>query len=610
MNRYANSIIGSGISLCFVGLCFVGLEARGASIVCNFELGEGRDQLRTVGGVGDSAKFRDYSVMVTASTIEVFDPISQSILRRQRTASGCLKKNSLENILLSKRNFYVKVVRDGENYYGLTSTGKLERFAQSGESGSAFIQVAPGEEAGTSTPRVLGAKVAEELPSLPNNPGIFSPPSAAGSVQSKPPGLEAGGVSDLTREYSSGIAVDGSNRIVRYRLILCSPNDGVIETWDEETPATVTRAPIQSLQKEWLGSIAIFDVVSKDRYSVLINSYQISSQGMMSSVLSALRFNLPAGRVSALQLSKGLQGGISEVTAINTFNFQKEISDNLVTARLESKSGAGEKKESLRITVGRIVAGNEKKISSSVNCTSNAWTPKSTIKKELNAEQLEIVRRADEFIYAKWCAKRENLRRPGNCTAPYTTPETGWKQPFNAARTSVGSKVTGVFYLWGGKQSIDKIMDRYGEQCTWPSSVSEHKKQSAVAGNVCTKVTNGKPAWNPSAAGIDCSGFVARAWGLRESPGTGEIASGLSKYGLSFNARLDDIKVGDAFLYRNSQGGHIRLFGGWVNSPLGLKVRIYESTTENICSGTCLRDVGASQVAGYRSISKLSLRKN
>jgi hypothetical protein len=113
----------------------------------------------------------------------------------------------------------------------------------------------------------------------------------------------------------------------------------------------------------------------------------------------------------------------------------------------------------------------------------------------------------------------------------------------------------------------------------------------ALAGDVCTCRD---PALNyclvPDSAGVDCSGFVSRAWGIekRGTAGLPDVANELSS--------LDELRPGDAF---NWAGRHVRLF---VAAPPGAEMAftVLEAATRIECEGVCERTYRPSEMAGYR----------
>lgn len=199
----------------------------------------------------------------------------------------------------------------------------------------------------------------------------------------------------------------------------------------------------------------------------------------------------------------------------------------------------------------------------------------------------ELIRRADAFLEARWIATPSSLNE-GNegwaCTAPFAKNSQRWAQPIFLRDIRPGSHVYGIPYLWGGKAGLSDFLNRV--------------KAGSIAGNVCTRVVDGRTVTVPDSAGIDCSGFVSRVWEL----GDGKRRVDLSTVAIATNkfskplGALQQLQAGDVL---NKPGSHVRLFAAWVRTPFGLRIRSYESTVDSICSGTCVRDLRARAYVGY-----------
>ena len=91
------------------------------------------------------------------------------------------------------------------------------------------------------------------------------------------------------------------------------------------------------------------------------------------------------------------------------------------------------------------------------------------------------------------------------------------------------------------------------------------------------------------AAGVDCSGFVSRAWGLGSHNGTSKLASTAASC-----PSLFDLKPGDIL---NRPGSHVRLFVGFEPGP-EVRLRTLESAVS--CGGVCERVYTPAQLISYR----------
>jgi len=105
-------------------------------------------------------------------------------------------------------------------------------------------------------------------------------------------------------------------------------------------------------------------------------------------------------------------------------------------------------------------------------------------------------------------------------------------------------------------------------------------KKDDLAGDVCTcRDSSHDDCIVDGAAGVDCSGFVSRAWGLKGKLGT----SGLGQVSTVVSNWQDDvmlIKAGDAL---NKSGSHVRLAVEAVATP-HIKIMVIESTTAKTCT--------------------------
>ncbi|MBX4960174.1 hypothetical protein [Rhizobium binae] len=137
-----------------------------------------------------------------------------------------------------------------------------------------------------------------------------------------------------------------------------------------------------------------------------------------------------------------------------------------------------------------------------------------------------------------------------------------------------GQTVKGVPYCWGCKTPLEDFT----------SGVVDGQ----TAGNVCTK-----SAPQSNILGVDCSGFVSEAWGLKMHVSTRAIPS--------ITRRLEDpwsLQPGDAL---NRPGSHVMLFMRFTDDR---KVEVMEATP-NACKGRVCRNtysLGILLLRGYQPV--------
>lgn len=189
-----------------------------------------------------------------------------------------------------------------------------------------------------------------------------------------------------------------------------------------------------------------------------------------------------------------------------------------------------------------------------------------------------VLARARRYLDAQWTLQPGNFRQPEiehNCEPPQGLY---WARPTRLTEAKVGKAVTAVPYKWGGFDSVEQFKQRLAAA------------RPALAGNVCTCR---EPQFNgcmvARAAGVDCSGFVSRAWGLKEHSGTSRLAALAAPLPGLFELRPGDIL--------NRPGSHVRLFVGFEPGP-EMRLRTLESAVS--CGGVCERVYTPAQLINYR----------
>ena len=188
------------------------------------------------------------------------------------------------------------------------------------------------------------------------------------------------------------------------------------------------------------------------------------------------------------------------------------------------------------------------------------------------------LKRARAFLEARWTLSPASFLRPGivhECEPPLGKY---WSRPTRFSQAHVGKQVAAVPYKWGGFDSVEQFQRRVSGA------------RPALAGNVCTcREARFNGCQVAAAAGIDCSGFVSRSWGLAAHRGTTQL-TGIA-------ADLPDLfhlKPGDIL---NRPGAHVRLFVGFEPGP-EVRLRTLESAVS--CGGVCERVFTPAQLAAYR----------
>ena len=188
------------------------------------------------------------------------------------------------------------------------------------------------------------------------------------------------------------------------------------------------------------------------------------------------------------------------------------------------------------------------------------------------------IERAHRYLHAHWTLRPANFLQSG--IANDCEPPEGryWTRPTRLSEAHVGKKVAGIPYKWGGFDSVEQFKHRLSGA------------NPALAGDVCTcRDDRYNSCLVPGAAGIDCSGFVSRAWGLPEHKGTTQLAQ--------MAADLPDLfhlKPGDML---DRPGSHVRLFIRFEPGP-EVRLRTLESAVS--CGGVCERVYTPVQLMSYR----------
>ena len=170
----------------------------------------------------------------------------------------------------------------------------------------------------------------------------------------------------------------------------------------------------------------------------------------------------------------------------------------------------------------------------------------------------QVVKNADAYLTVNWVMTAQNYSDPAvenECDPPRAK---FWRRPYRFTPADIGKTIGPMPYRWAGGDT--------------PQSFKARIEWGALAGDTCTCRN---PAIDfcltPDSAGIDCSGFVSRAWGIgkRGTAGLLDVADELGS--------LADLKPGDAFDWPRH---HVRLFVGMAPGP-EVGFTVLESTTRN-----------------------------
>ena len=191
----------------------------------------------------------------------------------------------------------------------------------------------------------------------------------------------------------------------------------------------------------------------------------------------------------------------------------------------------------------------------------------------------QVLAKARAYLSVNWTMTAENYARPGIDNLCQPQQARFWLRPIRFTAATIGKTIGPMPYKWGGDDT--------------PESFRLRMDWGALAGDVCTCRD---PALDycliAESAGVDCSGFVSRAWGIakRGTAGLHDVASELTGLG--------QMRPGDAF---NRPGRHVRLLLRREPGPL-LSYTVLESALGRGCEGVCMRSYRPSELNGYRLI--------
>lgn len=201
--------------------------------------------------------------------------------------------------------------------------------------------------------------------------------------------------------------------------------------------------------------------------------------------------------------------------------------------------------------------------------------------------RVSVMENARAYLTVNWVMKADNFSRPSipNSCAP--GQGSIWLRPRHFTADMIGTTIGPMPYRWGG----DDTPNSYRLRIEW----------GALAGDLCTCRD---AAFNycvfPEAVGIDCSGFVSRAWGIakRGTSGLLDVATDVDT--------IEALKPGDAFDWPQR---HVRLFAGMAEGA-AIAFNVIEASTRFECEAVCERTLRPSELDGYRLIRYKGITEN
>src|SRR5262249_37530454 len=144
------------------------------------------------------------------------------------------------------------------------------------------------------------------------------------------------------------------------------------------------------------------------------------------------------------------------------------------------------------------------------------------------------VRRSDilaagrAYLNINWVMHANNFSKPGIDSLCVPAQGKHWKRPNHFTASTIGQQIGPMPYWRGGDDTPQTFMRRIAA--------------GALAGSVCTcREQRFNQCVVADAAGVDCSGFVSRAWGIPKR-GTGGLLDVATKV-----RDIDSLRPGDAF---------------------------------------------------------------
>jgi hypothetical protein len=191
----------------------------------------------------------------------------------------------------------------------------------------------------------------------------------------------------------------------------------------------------------------------------------------------------------------------------------------------------------------------------------------------------KIMSIARSYLTINWVMGERNFSRPEIENACVPAQWKHWKRPNHFKTSMIGQTIGPMPYWWGGDDTPETFLRRIAN--------------GALAGSVCTcRDERYNQCVVSQAAGVDCSGFVSRAWGIAKR-GTGGLLQVANPV-----AGINSLRPGDAFDW---PGHHVRLLVG-REPGAAIAFKVLESATRADCEGVCERPYRASEMNQYKLI--------
>lgn len=568
--------------LFFLTACVAGQQKY--SSACVFNIGETSSDLRSLAGAEDAPGFEDYSFTSDAEgTIFAYDPVANRILRGSVRQDGCDVEAVLQLDDPAPLGAFTLV---DDVFFGLSLDGVLFPVAHRiGNTIESFKPGRPGEAAREFQPYTrdyVEQLLGYEMPVLRDARGIWEP---VPDVQ-RSPGELARTIEGNRHKVSRALPPirNASNRDARYEVEVRSANTAEVNVYADASKQTKL-ATAQLQVPDYIGAVEVIALSPSNEITVAAESFGALSAGKIGLALLFAQYTSTGSLLAQSVVRFPLKQPKGAIPLDREFELDSRNPNDVRVAVKYDK-----KQEIIRIPLKRVTQSTPQ-TPSTLGSVARLRSP---AREQLNEYRRGVLDRAEEFLTMKWTVSASSLGE--NAEASCAPPQSQWLLPVFLRGIPSGTVVYGTPYQWNGKGLAQQI---HGDL-----------KAGAIAGNVCCKQFKDKksgdliPTEHPGTTGIDCSGFVGRAWDLRDSKGRPIPAgtSTLPRYAQRV-AKVDQLTPGDAF---NLPGSHVRLFAGWVSTPMGLRARVYESTTASVCSGTCQQDVRLRGVYDYEMLQPLT----